>query len=103
LCASPDAVWNLATFRPAACSAHASLQSQDGGLLWQAKIEGGQMLNLTLSEFSAGLWAKREGMEQSMQDLDALSRSLQAIEPFASPLGGIKAVFEQGTPIQVFP
>jgi hypothetical protein len=43
------------------------------------------MLNLALSEFSAGLWAKRDGMEQSMQDLDALSRSLEAIEPFASP------------------
>jgi hypothetical protein len=56
-------------------------------------------LNLTLSEFSAGLWAKREGREQSSTlDLEALDRSLEAIEPFASPLA-----FEQGTPIQVFP
>jgi hypothetical protein len=39
-------------------------------------------LNLTLSEFSAGLWAKRE---QNTPDLEALGRSLEAIEPFASP------------------
>jgi hypothetical protein len=65
------------------------------------------MLNLTLSEFSAGLWAKREGMEQSTHDLEALGRSLEAIQPFALPLAGIKAAFgpkhRQETPIQVFP
>ena len=78
------------------------------------------MLNLTLSEFSAGLWAKREGTEQSMHDLEALGRSLEAIEPFASPEpeaeiccklketnNGIKAalgpIHSQWMPIQVSP
>jgi len=37
------------------------------------------------SEFSAALWAKRERTEQNMHDLDALSRSLIAIEPLALP------------------
>jgi hypothetical protein len=66
------------------------------------------MLNLTLSEFSAGLWARREGTEQNMRDLEALGRSLEAIEPFASPEPGaeiVKIAFgpihSQGTPIQI--
>jgi hypothetical protein len=49
---------------------------------WRARMSS--TLNLTLSEFSAGLWAKRGGIEQTVHDLEALGRSLEAIEPFAS-------------------
>jgi len=43
------------------------------------------MLSIPQSEFSAALWAKRERTEQGIHDLDALGRSLIAIEPLALP------------------
>jgi hypothetical protein len=80
-------------------------------------------LSLTRSELSKGPWAKfDEEIEPNMIDLEALGRSLQAIEPFALPhasaeirckpdevdgtLGGITPALvpiqSQATPVKFF-